>query len=159
MSEDMAYPGSEASAAEVCSLAAEYRLAAQSLLRSARKGKPLSRAPSRLCAIHAIELYLNAFFLHFGESPEQVRSRQHNLAERAQAALERGLILRKKTAEHLARMTRDREYLATRYGPELATSLSEVNRLMATLDEVGSKVTAVLLGKISVAEPVEIQSG
>ena len=33
-----------------------------------------------------------------------------------------------------------REYLVTRYGPELTSTLAQLNRLAATLDEVASKV-------------------
>ena len=144
MPEAMTFPGARATARDVCSLAAEYRKAAHSLLKTARKGQPLSRAPSRLCAIHAIELYLNAFLLHRGDTPEQIRSRQHDLAERARLALDAGLTLRKRTAEHLVRMTQDREYLVTRYGPEMTSTLSEVNRLLATLEEIGNKVDELM---------------
>lgn len=142
-----AYPGSNASAEDVILLATEYHHAALTLLQKARKGKPLSRAPSRLCAIHAIELYLNAFLLCLGDTPEQIRSRQHDLTERATLAADRGLRLRKKTAEHLMKMSEGREYLVSRYGPEMASTLSEINRLMATLEEVGKKVSSVVLGR------------
>lgn len=139
------YPGASANAEEIACLADEYRRAAQTLLQNGRKGAPNSRAPSRLCAIHAIELYLNGFLLHLGEKPEQIRSRQHNLAERTSLALDSGLKLRKKTAEHLIKMTEGREYLISRYGPEMASTLTEVNRLMATLDEVAIKVRKAVL--------------
>ena len=33
-----------------------------------------------------------------------------------------------------------REYLVTRYGPELTSTLAQLNRLAATLDEVAVKV-------------------
>jgi len=147
MSEKTAYPGSSASAEEIVYLATEYHQAALTLLQNARKGKPLSRAPSRLCAIHAIELYLNAFLLCLGDTPGQIRSRQHNLAERTTLAVDRGLRLRKKTAGHLVKMSEDREYLVSRYGPEMASPLSEINRLIATLEEVGKKVRSVVLGR------------
>jgi hypothetical protein len=52
-----------------------------------------------------------------------------------------GLVLRKRTVAHLNKLTESREYLVTRYGPELSTSLSQINRLMATLEEVARKVT------------------
>lgn len=60
---------------------------------------------SRLCAIHAIELYLNGFLLSLGNDAKSIRSRQHNLADRSELALKRGLKLRKRTAEHLVHMT------------------------------------------------------
>lgn len=147
MLEKATYPGSSASAEEIVLLATEYHQAALTLLQNARKGIPLSRAPSRLCAIHAIELYLNAFLLCLGDTPKQIRSRQHNLSERTTVAVDRGLRLRKKTAEHLVKMSEDREYLVSRYGPEMASSLSEVNRLIATLEEVGKKVKSAVLGR------------
>src|SRR3546814_10265844 len=80
-------------------------------------------------------------------SSDLIRSRQHNLAERTTLAVDRGLRLRKKTAGHLVKMSEDREYLVSRYGPEMATPLSEVNRLIATLEEVGKKVRSVVLGR------------
>lgn len=147
MSEKITYPGSCASAEEIVHLATEYHHAAHTLRQNARKGKPLSRAPSRLCAIHAIELYLNAFLLYLGETPGQIRSLQHNLAGKTALAVDGGLKLRKKTAEHLIKMSQDREYLISRYGPEMAATLSEVNRVIATLEEVGKKVRSVILGR------------
>src|SRR3546814_6162935 len=130
MSEKITYPGSCASAEEIVHLATEYHHAAHTLRQNARKGKPLSRAPSRLCAIHAIELYLNAFLLCLGDTPGQFRSRQHNLAERTTLAVDRGLRLRKKTAGHLVKMSEDREYLVSRYGPEMATHLDRKSTRM-----------------------------
>ena len=37
-------------------------------------------------------------------------------------------------------MTESREYLISRYGPEMSGTLSESNRLMATLNEIAKKV-------------------
>ena len=45
---------------------------------------------------------------------------------------------------HLHAMTGNREYLVTRYGPEMTATVSQVNRLTATLDEVAKKVTAAV---------------
>ena len=134
------YPGATASASEIFALAAEYHSAAEALILKGRPRQPISRAPARLCAIHAIELYLNAFLLAAGDPPERVRAHFHNLAERASSAVGRGLILRKLTLAHLVRMTEEREYLISRYGPEMSSTLSESNRLMATLNEVARKV-------------------
>lgn len=146
ITEDTAYPGSRASAQEIALLAIEYQRAAQTLLANGRKGEAISRAPYRLCAIHAVELYLNAFLLSVGEKPEQIRSRHHNLAERTSLAIAHGLKLRKKTADHLTRMTEAREYLVSRYDPGNGASLSEVNRLTATLEEIAEKVRKAVLG-------------
>lgn len=134
------YPGETASPAEIFALAEEYRMAAQSLVTLGRAKSPLSRAPGRLYAIHAIELYLNAYLLSSGASPQEIRAHVHNLKERSDRARASGLILRKRTAEHLIKMTEEREYFISRYGPEMATSLSEINRLVATMEEVARKV-------------------
>ena len=133
------YPGETATAAEVAALANEYRIAAQLLVQNGRPGEPRSRAPFRMVAIHAVELYLNAFLLRSG----QVRGLQHNLAARADLAVQLGLVLRKRTREHLHAMSQSREFLVTRYVPS-GTSLSEINRLQATLTEVAQKVSAAI---------------
>lgn len=138
------YPGANACPAEIFALAAEYHSAADALLLKGRPRELISRAPARLCAIHAIELYLNAFLLATGDPPERIRAHFHNLAERAERAVERGLVLRKLTLAHLAKMTEAREYLISRYGPELSTTLSESNRLMATLNEIARKIRPVV---------------
>jgi hypothetical protein len=85
-------------------------------------------------------LYFNALLLHLGKEPSSVRGLQHDLAARAELAIESGLVLRKRTTAHLKAMAVSREYLVTRYGPELTSTLSQVNRLAATLDEVAAKV-------------------
>lgn len=144
MSESSTYPGSSASVEEIMQLADEYCRAAQTLLEGGRRGNPLSRAPFRLCAVHAIELYLNALLLHHGEKPGQIRGRKHDLAERARLALESGLKLRERTADHLIKMTETREYVVSRYGPEMSSTLSQINRLEATLNEVGKKVAVIV---------------
>lgn len=86
-----------------------------SLLEGRRQ--PLWRAPATLCAIHAVELYLNVLLLHLGCSATEIRSYLHDLAQRSALAMEQGLTLQRRTAEHLGKMTRDREYLVSRYGP------------------------------------------
>ncbi|MGX5830100.1 hypothetical protein [Mesorhizobium sp. 43Arga] len=137
------YPGELASPQQVHALAEEYRRAASLLLQLGRPGKPLTRAPFRMAAIHAIELYLTALLLHFGLNPNQIRKMQHDLSSRAEHAMEARLSLRTKTAKHLQSLSQNREYLVTRYGPELAATASQINRLTATLDEVATKVTAL----------------
>lgn len=137
------YPGEGATAAEMVALADEYRIAAQFLVQNGRPKVPSSRAPFRMVAIHAVELYLNAFLLRSGHSAGQVRGLQHNLAARADLAVQIGLVLRKRTREHLHAMSQSREFLVTRYVPG-GTSLSEINRLQATLTEVAQKVSAAI---------------
>jgi hypothetical protein len=131
------YPGEGARAPQVLALADAYRRAALSL---DAKGSVYGRAPRHLAAIHAIELYLNALLLHDGMAAGCVRGLQHDLASRTRLAMEKGLSLRRRTAEHLASMTGNREYLVARYAPEMQVALSRDSRLMATLDEVARKV-------------------
>lgn len=138
---DTAYPGEAATPAQIEALADEYRKASMVLLDLGRRGAPLSRAPFRLTAIHAIELYLNAFLLTRGHAPAEIRALQHNLWKRADLAIAFGLNLRKRTAEHLRSLSAAREYLVSRYGPELSATMSQINRLEATLNEVANKVT------------------
>ncbi|MER8536660.1 hypothetical protein NKH61_27665 [Mesorhizobium sp. M1005] len=142
--EERKYPGELASPQQLHELAEEYRKAAHLLLQQGRPGKPLTRAPFRLSAIHAIELYLTALLLHYGHNPNQIRKMQHDLSARTEHALEAGLRLRTKTATHLQSLSQNREYLVTRYGPELAATASQINRLTATLEEVAAKVTILI---------------
>ena len=55
-----------------------------------------------------------------------------------------GLSLRKRTAAHLAAIEGSREYLVTRYGPEMSGTSSQINRLTASLEEVAAKVTEII---------------
>lgn len=137
------YPGELASPQQVRELANEYRGAADHLLTLRRKGKPLSMAPFRFTAIHAIELYLNAFLLHAGHSPAEVRGLRHDLAKRTGLAEQNRLRLRQRTVTHLNAVAESREYIAMRYAPEMM-AVSQINRLSASLTEVATKVTAAL---------------
>ncbi|MBZ9994056.1 hypothetical protein [Mesorhizobium sp. BH1-1-4] len=141
---DGKYPGELASPQQVHELAQEYRKAAHHLLPLGRPGKPLTRAPFRLSAIHAIELYLTALLLHRGHNPNQIRKMHHDLSARTEHTLAAGLLLRAKTAKHLQTLSQNREYLVTRYGPEMAATASHITRLTATLDEVAVKVTLLI---------------
>jgi hypothetical protein len=69
---------------------------------------------------------------------------QHDIAERTGLAIASGLRLRPRTTAHLHALAANREYLVTRYGPEGSGNASEINRLAATLEEVGRKVTELL---------------
>ncbi|EJB04560.1 hypothetical protein FHX14_001458 [Rhizobium sp. BK619] len=131
------YPGSNAKPLEVLDLANAYSRASRLLFSSGQKQVVLSIAPARMCAIHAIELYLNAFLRHEGVAPKEIRKRMHNLAEPTFVAK---LQLRKKTARHLEAMTAKREYIISRYAPERTREHTELNRLTATLKEVMAKV-------------------
>ena len=136
------YPGNGTPVSAILRMADRYRADALALLAPGRRGDPVAAAPGRLLALQAIELYLNAWLRVAGETGRQIRSRQHDLAGRAQAALASGLGLRRRTASHLARLTADREYLRVRYAPDELGALSQLNRLTATLDEVARKVRA-----------------
>ena len=133
------YPGELASPELIAQLANEYRLAAKELAKIGRRGKPLSRAPFRMAAIHAIELYLNAFLAAAGHPAIEIRGMYHDLSVRTELALAAKLNLRKRTVSHLKAISQRREYLLARYDPAVS-STSELNRLDATLAELAAKV-------------------
>lgn len=138
-------PGEPASPLQMLSLADEYRRASDSLVERRRKQQPLSLAPFRLTAIHAIELYLTATLLAYGHQPQEIRGLGHDLSKRAALAQKRGLNLRKRTVEHLGALGANREYLVSRYAPELlGVASSQINRLLATLNEVAEKSAAMV---------------
>jgi hypothetical protein len=128
--------------AELLPLAEEYREAALTLLRRPDGGG--IRGPGRFCALHAIELYLDAFLRRAGQPSGRLRLDSHNLGARAALAIQAGLALRRKTALHLVTLTRSREYLAARYRPGAVAEACELNRLAATLDEIAREVAAAV---------------
>lgn len=133
------YPGENAQPDEILRLAHEYRAAAEHLFGKRRKRQPMSLAPCRLTAIHAIELYLNAHLVASGMSMKDVRALGHDLTARAERSRARGLVFRALTAKHLVELTGSREYLEARYDP--AMTKTQLSRLLATLGEVAAKVT------------------
>lgn len=137
------FPGEAATPQEIAGLAGEYRRAADLLLANTRRGRPVSRAPFRFVAVHALELYLNALLLALGQQPSDLRRMRHDLAARSRLAVAARLGLRKRTVAHLTALSTNREYLTTRYDP-CARETSELNRLAATLCEVADKVTIAL---------------
>lgn len=140
---DASYPGHHATPGEIIRLADEFRETAKVIEKLGRPGDPVSRAPFRFNAIHAIELYLNALLLHAGYDRGRIRGLQHDLAARADLASKAGLLLRQRTQAHLLTLASTREYLVSRYAPDAAGTLSQLNRLTATLDEVAAKVAAI----------------
>lgn len=134
------YPGDEASPEQVLALAKEYHRAAESLRGQYKKRKPLTRAPFGLAAVHAIELYLNAFLLAHGVRSTELRGMQHDLSKRLTRAAEKGLVLKDRRAKHIEEISEAREYLVMRYGPELTGTGSPLNKLEATLNELERKV-------------------
>jgi hypothetical protein len=109
-----------------------------------------------LTAIHAIELYLNAFLLFQGLKPCDLRKLQHDLSARISHELAAGLTLRTRTAAHLADLSKRREYLVSRYGTDQMTTVSQINRLQATLEEIQAKVAKRLGEQCSVTKPLEV---
>lgn len=149
-SQSQCYPGESATADELFRLAEEYRRAADLLMDMHRPSRPFSRAPFHLAAIHAIELYLNALLVSQGLKPCDLRKLHHDLSARIDHEHAARLTLRKRTAAHLAGLSERREYLISRYGTDGMKTISQVNRLQATLAEIQSKV-AKTLGKTTTA--------
>lgn len=143
---NVAYPGEAASVYDIFDLAGHYRAAAALLEEHAPRGRQISHVPRRFLALHSIELYLNAFLLAKGHDHKAVRSLRHDIGESSRLAIDAGLILRKRTARHLETLSENREYLVTRYGPEMTPTLSQANRVMATLDELSQKVGRIVEG-------------
>jgi hypothetical protein len=148
-----AYPGDLATPEEVLRLAECYRQAALALARLGTRGDPASHAPYRNAAIHAIELYLNALLLRAGHPPSLIRGLRHDFSARADMAITCGLRFRRRTAAHLRMIASTREHLVTRYGPELTSTLTQLNRLAATLDEIATKVHFAMSKAASTASP------
>jgi lysophospholipase L1-like esterase len=156
------YPGDEATVAQLNQLAAHYSKAARSFLDLPKKPKGQALAPYRLLAIHAIELKLNVLLRHNNVSKERVRGLQHDLEERMKLAVGFRLRLKKKTADHLIALKVSREYLIHRYDPTHFKQLSQLNRLIATMNEVSQKVDVLLATELNIAldaKTTEIQQG
>lgn len=135
------YPGDHASPYEMNRLADFYRDAAHRCSGSILNGDPISAGPMRLLAIHSVELNLSAYLLLQGSSWPAIRKMGHDLTARLECATERGLVLRERTSAHIRAIARDREYLVARYGPDCLSAASQMNRLLATLEEVARKVS------------------
>lgn len=134
------YPGEGANAQEILLLAHEYRLAANHLRSLRRRAEPRSLAPFRWAAIHAVELYLNAYLLNLGRLAPEIRGLQHDLRRRVKLAVSAGLKLKKRTVQDLQAISTSREYLTMRYEPRLPVSACQPNGLEATLADVAKKV-------------------
>ncbi|MBB3289027.1 MULTISPECIES: hypothetical protein [unclassified Rhizobium] len=142
------YGGSPASVRDILNLATQYQDAANKLGKGSSKP---SHLPLRLLSLHAIELYLNAFLLAKGVEAATIRSLRHDLSQRSRIASEAGLVLRKRTMAHLAALYSSNEYHVSRYAPERASTLSQVTRVLATLDELSRKVRKIL--RVGVGSP------
>jgi hypothetical protein len=73
-----------------------------------------------------------------------IRGSRHDLGERTRMAFEAGLVLRKRTMAHLATLSTSNEYHVVSYTPELMSTPSQMNRVMATVDELSRKVRKAL---------------
>ncbi|NVD42807.1 hypothetical protein BLJAPNOD_06328 [Ensifer sp. M14] len=138
---DLAHPDQSAKVRDILALATQYRDAAVKLGEGVSKPNHI---PRRLLALHSIELYLNALLLAKGIDQKTICGFEHDLGERTRIAVNAGLVLRSRTAEHLATLSRNREYIVIRYGPVPTAKLSQINRVMATLDEVSKRVRRML---------------
>ena len=141
---DSPYPGDGASVDDLLALAASYAKAARHLSSLVKKGEPATRAPGHLCAVHAVELYLSSYLRHCGVAACELRGLQHDVAARMERAARHGLVVDQRTAAHLERLVSEREYVVSRYGPDQLATLSQQNRVEATLREVESKVLAAI---------------
>lgn len=122
---------------DVLDLATQYKAAAVKLGEAPSSPNHL---PQRLLALHAIELYLDALLQAKGLDDEPIHNFQHDLGGPGRRAGAAGLVLRKRTLAHVATLSSAQEYLIVRYAPELASTLSQVSRVMTTLEEVSRKV-------------------
>ena len=138
---DLAHPDQSAKVRDIVALATQYRDAAVKLGEGVSKPNHI---PRRLLALHSIELYLNALLLAKGVNHKTIRGFEHDLGERTRIAVNAGLVLRSRTAEHMATLSANREYIVIRYGPVRTAKLSQINRVMATLDELSRKVRRML---------------
>ncbi|KQT33680.1 hypothetical protein ASG29_06620 [Sphingomonas sp. Leaf412] len=130
-------------------LAEVYRDAAFRAAGAIQRGDPLTAAPLRLLALHSVELNLSAYLILKGGTAATIRRLGHDLGARLALATEAGLVLRRRTAAHVEAVARDREYLVARYGPELLGTVSQVNRLLATMEEVAGKVSRAFVCEIA----------
>jgi hypothetical protein len=148
-----AFPGDLATPEEVLRLADSYRQAALGVggTWNARRSCFAFALPER--GDHAIELYLNALLLRAGHPPSLIRGLRHDFSARADLAITCGLLFRRRTAAHLRMIAATREHLVTRYGPELTSTLTQLNRLAATLDEIATKVHFAMSKAASTASP------
>lgn len=141
---DDPYPGEAESPAAIFRLAEAYRAAALRLWEERDRAEPLSAIPYRLLAVHAVELYLNAFLLARGHAPEGLRGMQHDLSKRVLAAQQAGLPLRTRMVASAALLTAGREYLQARYVTKAGPGRAPPNQIGALLDEVRTKVSRVV---------------
>lgn len=113
-------------------------------------GRPFWSSPRRGCPRCVNGLDGKIAVSQKNARPVQVPAMRHDLSRRTTAAAA-GLRLRKRTAAHLVQLSEQREYLISRYAPDLVTSASQVNRLSATLDEIAKKAVPAVLPPVAAA--------
>jgi hypothetical protein len=140
-SETSAYPGEKMSPGQMLALAHEYKRIAQSLDKLEIKSRPIALAPFRFAAIHAIELYINAYLLFRGVEARELRKINHDLVRRQIWAHELGLVLRSKTIERIGQIMLNREYLSARYSVCHVKNGLDFTQLEMVMSELAKKVT------------------
>lgn len=129
---------------EILTLATRYKDAAIQLGCASPKQAGL---PLRLLALRSIGFYLDGLLLAKGFDHATIRGLEQDLAERSRIAVDIGLVLRKRTAAHLFILSSSGECRIITHGLALGP-LSQINRVMATLDEVSRKVPTVLRASV-----------
>lgn len=125
---------------ELIELAASYAEAAEKLKELWKKGVPLSQAPFRFVAIHAIELYLNAYLETNDHDPKEIRGLQHDLQKKTNCAMADGLKLKLRTVKYLGKLTANADYTCARYKPASLKQPAPPSQLLAAMNDVKDKV-------------------
>ena len=137
---EQTYPGSDMTYGRMLALAHEYRRIALSLDRLEADKRPLLIAPYRFAAIHAIELYFNAFLLFRGLSHVELRRSHHDLKQRQLLAHSNGLMLKATTVSRLEELMLNREYLSARYSITNLINALDFSSLELIMNELAAKV-------------------
>jgi hypothetical protein len=132
-------PGDTATARQLFELATQFHRGAEALFADKAHA-----VPSRLLALQAIEGYLIAFVRHVGRTNDEVRLTNHDVVRLADIGADNGLALRSRLHGHLVKITKNREYLIVRYGPEVTGLTSQTTELQATMNELSAKVGAAI---------------
>lgn len=122
-------------------LTERYKDAAIKLCEASLKSNHVSR---RLLALHSIALYFNVLLLAKGINHKTIRRFRLDLGEQARIAINLGIALRKRTSAHFVTLSLSNEYQVIWYAPTLIATLSQLSRVMATLDELSQKVRRLL---------------
>ncbi len=130
----------EATPQDVLAVAGSYAEAADHLFAQHRTAKPDLNMPARLCALHAVELYLHAFLRFRGASAKQIRARSHSLWHEE---FNKVLDLDPKTRQHLQDLSSERVYVSVRYPIDHVSRPCPINRMERTLEAVREKADRI----------------